>query len=171
MRSLPLAAVLVLFVNDHVLKHAYPGFVTGKLSDIAGMIFFPVLLHAVVSMMLPASQLRGRRSEQLLVVACVATAVVFALTKTSVLANEAYRVTWGALYWPLRAARALLLGHALPPLTRVLFVRDASDLLAAPFVLLAWTSGRAARSLEAASPTASSSASADRLHRSTPIAP
>ena len=32
-----LGALGVLVLNDHVLKHACPGFVTGKLSDFAGI--------------------------------------------------------------------------------------------------------------------------------------
>lgn len=43
---LPLFAVAVLVANDHLLKGrgVVPGFVTGKLSDLAGLFFFPVLL-------------------------------------------------------------------------------------------------------------------------------
>ena len=47
-------ALLVLVVNDHVLKAAYPGWVTGKLSDAAGLVLAPPLLAAVLG-------LRGRR--------------------------------------------------------------------------------------------------------------
>ena len=37
-----LVAVGVLLVNDHVLKDAYSSWLTGKLSDFAGLYFFPV---------------------------------------------------------------------------------------------------------------------------------
>jgi hypothetical protein len=45
----PLLAVLLLAVNDHLLKGSgvLPGTVTGKLSDFAGLFFFPLLLAAV----------------------------------------------------------------------------------------------------------------------------
>ena len=43
-------ALVVLALNDHVLKQAWPGFVTGKLSDIAGLVVFPLLLAVVVAM-------------------------------------------------------------------------------------------------------------------------
>jgi hypothetical protein len=46
-------ALLVLVVNDHVLKAAYPGRLTGKLSDAAGLVLAPPLLAAVL-------RLRGR---------------------------------------------------------------------------------------------------------------
>src|SRR5690242_20127817 len=49
LHPLPLAAVAVLAINDHLLKGAgvLPGWLTGKLSDIAGLFFFPLLLTAL----------------------------------------------------------------------------------------------------------------------------
>ena len=41
-----LAGVLTLFVNDWVLKGRAPGWLTGKLSDFAGLLFFPLALTA-----------------------------------------------------------------------------------------------------------------------------
>ena len=41
-------AVAVLAVNDHVLKHQWLGFVTGKLSDIAGLAVIAILLTILV---------------------------------------------------------------------------------------------------------------------------
>lgn len=43
----PLVALAVLIVNDHVLKGRGPGWLTGKLSDFAGVLFFPLLLTAI----------------------------------------------------------------------------------------------------------------------------
>ena len=43
---LTLAAVLLLVVNDWVLKPRFHDAVTGKLSDLAGLAFAPVLLSA-----------------------------------------------------------------------------------------------------------------------------
>jgi hypothetical protein len=123
-----IVAVATLALNDHVLKHAYPGFVTGKLSDVAGMIFFPLLLACF-----------HRRG---LVLACIATAVVFALVKTMPWANELYRVTWAVMQWPVRALIAWSHHRPTPGLARVVLVRDPSDLLAVPFVLVAWAIGR-----------------------------
>lgn len=47
---IPLAAVMILILNDHVWKggHALPGWLTGKISDVAGLYFFPVLLTVIV---------------------------------------------------------------------------------------------------------------------------
>ncbi len=35
-------------LNDHVLKYRFPGTLTGKLSDCAGMFYFPIFLAALV---------------------------------------------------------------------------------------------------------------------------
>ena len=43
-----LVALVALVVNDHVLKAAAPGAVTGKLSDVAGLVVLPVVLCAVL---------------------------------------------------------------------------------------------------------------------------
>lgn len=49
-QPVPMLSVLVLAVNDHILKGSgwLPGVITGKVSDIAGLFFFPLLLVAVV---------------------------------------------------------------------------------------------------------------------------
>jgi hypothetical protein len=36
--------LFVLVVNDHILKYSYPGFLTGKLSDISGLFIFPIFI-------------------------------------------------------------------------------------------------------------------------------
>lgn len=59
-------SIAVLIINDHVLKSAWPGFVTGKLSDVAGCLMVAVVLTAVL-----------RRAGA----ACVATAVAFTVLK------------------------------------------------------------------------------------------
>ena len=48
-----LAALIALVVNDHVGKPCYPGWVTGKLSDAAGLIVFPLLACAVARPVVP----------------------------------------------------------------------------------------------------------------------
>ncbi len=133
-----LAAVALLVVNDHVLKAAWPGLVTGKLSDVAGLVFFPLLLAAVAQQLRPGLRLRST------VAACAwLTALVFAAIKLSPLAGDAYRVGLGALQWPFRAMLALVHDHGLPTLARVALTPDATDLVTLPAVLVAvWLARR-----------------------------
>lgn len=150
MRPTPVFAVFVLFLNDHILKHAWPGWITGKLSDVAGMTFFPVLLTTLAAVFVARARRDDATFDRMLLVACIATAVAFAATKTIPSANEAYRVVWGAMLWPVRALRSVGHGHGLPGFARVVLVRDPSDLLALPFVLLAWRTGRRTSTASAA---------------------
>jgi hypothetical protein len=68
-----LLALGVLVLNDHVLKHACPSWVTGKASDVAGLFLFPILVAAF----------GGARSRSLATVAALAGGALFALCKLS----------------------------------------------------------------------------------------
>lgn len=125
-------AVLTLALNDHWGKAAFPGLLTGKLSDLAGLAFFPLLLQAFV-------ELRGappsRRGLGLL---CVLTALGFSAVKTWPPAHLLYEHGLGWLQWP---ARALLFGATAPVPVRL--EADPTDLWTLPAVALAWAWGRA----------------------------
>ena len=129
-------AMALLVVNDHVLKQAWPGFVTGKLSDVAGLVFFPVLLWSLteVAMAGPmvAAGLRAR------LVAIALTGAVFALVKTCAPAAALYGDAIGALQWPVRALVTTLEGAPAPPFARASVVVDPSDLLALPALFVPW---------------------------------
>lgn len=142
LRPIPLVALIVLALNDHVLKTAWPGVVTGKLSDIAGLAFFPLLLQALWEQGLVVASRPWGPSRRALVVATLATMFVFALAKTWAPANELVRDAAGGLSWPFRAAWACWHGVALPRAGRPVLVRDPTDLLTLPALLLAWWSRR-----------------------------
>lgn len=84
-----LLAIGVLVVNDWVLKPRLgPSFVTGKLSDVAGLAVAPVILTALIGLVLLAAAKLGvrvdpRLTQRRLVLATVATGVVFAAIKLS----------------------------------------------------------------------------------------
>jgi hypothetical protein len=122
-----LLALAVLVLNDHCAKALWPGFVTGKLSDFAGLVLLPTLVVASVELTF------GRVAPlRLTVVAALVTGLAFALTKTWEPAAELYRANWGWLAHPFDAL-SMLLPHGAPePAHRVRLVRDATDLLALP---------------------------------------
>jgi hypothetical protein len=111
-----LASVVLLVVNDRVLKgaHVLPPAVTGKLSDVAGLIVAPVVL---------ASLLRARSPSALLAVHAV-VAAVFALTELSQSSADLFAAVLRAI-----------------GVTRATLVADPSDLwalavLPLPYALL-----------------------------------
>lgn len=59
----PLAAVALLVLNDHALKGAglFPAWLTGKLSDFAGLLFFPLLCTACADCLLLVAARAGLR--------------------------------------------------------------------------------------------------------------
>jgi len=142
LRPLPLVALLLLALNDHVLKGSgAPGWLTGKLSDVAGMIFFPLLLQAAWELL--RARLGGPwgPSRRVLIGCAVATAAVFGSIQVMPAAGEAYRWGLGALQWPVRAVVQLLHGRPVPSVLPVQLTPDPSDLLTVPFVLVSLAAG------------------------------
>jgi hypothetical protein len=107
-------ALALLIVNDHVLKSAWPGWVTGKLSDVAGMVLAPPLLAALAGLIAPRSSFR-----RVAVAAIVAVGCGFAFVK-------------------LRGYGAELASEAWSLFTPSLVRADPTDLLALPFLGVAW---------------------------------
>jgi hypothetical protein len=80
---LVLISILLLLLNDHIFKASMPSALTGKLSDLAGLFFFPflvgTLLQGLVHLVRPARRLPARRA---LLVSFALSAAVFSAIKT-----------------------------------------------------------------------------------------
>lgn len=113
-----LLSIGLLLINDHVLKIVAPSWITGKLSDLAGLFFFPFVLMAVLGLVLDRLQVPPRRTS---VIAFTITAVWFLLIK---------------LVHPVNAATEELLSHLLN--VPVQIILDPSDLIALPVLIPAW---------------------------------
>ncbi len=112
-----LSAVLVLLLNDHLFKALWPGWVTGKLGDVAGLVFAPLLVAVPLSLLLPRRV--GERAVGLTAIAITGAWWVLAVTVPDV--------------------HALSLS-VLGVLTQApfYFERDPTDALALPGLLGAW---------------------------------
>ena len=121
MHPVALAAVLVLVVNDWLLKPRLHDWLTGKLSDVAGLAFAPVVLSAMLGLVLRLVGKPGYLTARRLVACCVATGLGFAAVK---------------LCAPAREALAALIGHHSE------FYPDLTDLYALPALLVAYWIGR-----------------------------
>ncbi len=109
-----LAAMAVLALNDHLLKQAWPGHVTGKIWVVAGVFFFPVVFMAV--------GVPGGVSGALTAGGCAA---VKAWPWANDIWNETFSLVYAAVGFADRAA----------------LMCDPTDLMAVPAVLVAlWLS-------------------------------
>ncbi|MFC1433835.1 hypothetical protein ACEZDB_24610 [Streptacidiphilus sp. N1-3] len=138
-------AAAVLAVNDHLLKQIWPGPVTGKLSDLAGMLVAPPLLALVLS-----ACLRRGDPDRLAAFSLGAVGLGFAAVKCS---DVCARLAAEAWPWPgpshitadptdLLALPALWLARLVWTRARrrpatALAVRRVTSLIAVPLMVLA----------------------------------
>lgn len=123
-------ALVVLLLNDWWAKAACPGWVTGKLSDVAGLVLAPVAMTAAVGVGLSLLAAWGLARDPSLRRRRVAAAVV--LVAVGFVATK----VWPPAASTVAAALGLLGG-------RPRIVYDPTDLLALPAVLVAWRIGQA----------------------------
>lgn len=135
-----LAALGLLLLNDHVLKQAWPGPVTGKLSDLAGLVLFPIVLVSGWELILALAGRWRRPSLRALGLTAMATATAFALMKTDPLGAAVAGQLFGLGRWLLALPVHALAGQ-LPPVTSTIVVVDPTDLVAVPAVALAMWAG------------------------------
>ncbi|MER7503693.1 hypothetical protein AB0L05_15230 [Nonomuraea pusilla] len=107
-----LAAVIVLLVNDHLLKAVWPGFLTGKLSDVAGLVVAPPLV----------ALLFRRRAD---LAATLLTGALFTLVKTTQPGAELASQVWTLAAGPSRVLADPTDLLALPALALAWWIRSA----------------------------------------------
>lgn len=131
-------ALLVLVANDRFLKGRGPGWLTGKLSDLAGIYLFPLVLVAVSEVVLRVAGRPPWPRRTSVAVAAVATVVVFGAIKVSAPAGDLFQTVFGWIRWPLSAVESVLEGDGGEARAHVELVRDPTDLVTLPMAALAW---------------------------------
>jgi hypothetical protein len=134
---LALGALVVLAVNDHLLKAAFPGFLTGKVSDAAGLILVPFYLAGAAEILAWLAARQWRASVDAFALLALATGIGFAAVKTIAGANVLYEHALGVAQWALTAPFALVTGSPIGLPRPAALVADPSDLLALPVLALA----------------------------------
>lgn len=136
----PMLALVALGVNDHLLKGSgwLPGWMTGKISDFAGLLYFPLLLVTLLNLALhPLERWRGRPlpgaspTVRQIDVACVATGLFFGLVQVVPEVADFYSWATAKLAFWSRATSAVV-------------TMDPTDLVAVPSVVVAAWWGRRA---------------------------
>jgi hypothetical protein len=123
LHPITLLAVLVLVLNDWILKPRFANALTGKLSDFAGIAFAPVLLSALIGLaLLPfRARIDPTLSHRRLIACIAATGIGFAAVK---------------LVPPIGDLVARAIGHG------AAFYPDWTDLLTLPMLVVAYWIGR-----------------------------
>ena len=119
LHPLSLASILLLLINDHILRIYWPSWATGKLGDFAWLFFFPLAMTVLFAFIIPSRM--GRLKDLPALAAFCLGGGVFILGKTM-----------PGFHRLLVDAPAALLGA---PLSLLL---DPSDLIALPAMLLSW---------------------------------
>lgn len=116
--SVVLCSVAVFLANNVWLKSSYPGWLTGKLSDITFCFFFPLYVSALISLV------SGMGMRERVRLGAIITALVFAAVKVSPVCSD-------------------VLNRLVSPVAMFVFDRssinnvDVTDLVALPFVFVA----------------------------------
>lgn len=125
-----LFGMTLTWVNDHHLKDWFGNGITGKLSDFAGLLFFPFWLLGVVELLtwVFGSPRRARPVHALWV--AMVMAVAFSAIKTLPIAADGYR-------WGMAQLLGLVKGRD-SSLVAIRFTRDPTDLIALPALLVCY---------------------------------
>lgn len=132
LHPLAIASVMLLLVNDHVLKATVPSWWTGKLSDVAALVVVGLVPQA-------AAELLGAPINRRVLAGSLyiggATLVAIKLVPA---AGDLYRWSLGMAQWVPAATGAMLNGDVTPSIVPVALTRDPTDLLALPVLVVAW---------------------------------
>jgi hypothetical protein len=128
----PLAALALLVLNDHVLKATHPGWLSGKLSDVAVLALLPFVLLAVADLACLAYRRLPAPGRRALVASVVVSVALFTLIEMTPLGADAYRWGLAVAQWPARALLAAIASGSMPDLAPVRLTADVTDLATLP---------------------------------------
>jgi hypothetical protein len=123
-----LISVLIVIVNDRLLKPHLPGALSGKLSDFAGLVMFPLIVTGLVELARSRWTQAWRLGPGFVPAVVGLEALIFLLIKTWTPAADVYRAVVGAGLWCLRLP--LSPWNGAPEYRRALHIEDPSDLWA-----------------------------------------
>jgi len=128
------ACFVLLLLNDHWLKQSHPGWLSGKLSDVAFMVLSPLWLFAAWACLGSwFGQGWSRRARQRALWTCLLLiGLTLLLMETTAWGDWLYRYGLGALQLPFRALVSWTLHAGRPGFQPVQATRDLTDLFCLP---------------------------------------
>ncbi len=151
LHPLIVCSLALWILNDHVLKAAWPGTVTGKLSDIVSLIVFPLLMATALEKaqkLWTRHVLTREHHNRLLLIAIFATGAMMVTINCFHSAAIGYEWGLGYVQWPAYCLQAILMGSPLPEVAPVQLWMDPSDCFTLPaLVLPLWIAWRPVPSL------------------------
>jgi hypothetical protein len=80
-----LLALLLTFANDHYFKYAFPGVLTGKISDFSGLFYFPLFMCGTLEFLRAPGRVHSGLSKNNLIVSILVMDALFLLLKFTAL--------------------------------------------------------------------------------------
>ena len=133
---LTLSMLVLWIVNDHALKKLYGNIWTGKLSDVAGLIVFPLFLFALYEVFVGTE-----RPRRMLLLSIASAGLFFVGLNTSNAFSDGVCHVLGALQWPFKAVISLMTGTGMPIYAPTTATPDLTDLYTLPAMWFAWHVG------------------------------
>jgi hypothetical protein len=131
-----LSALALWAVNDHLLKGWAPALLTGKLSDVAGLVVSPTVLLGILEWCAPTA-LR-RHLDLALAASCGAIGLLLLGLELSKPIELAYQHALGSAQFMASNLGAWLSGDRAPTYVLVRTTPDVTDLLALPALAVPW---------------------------------
>ncbi len=129
LHPITLGAVVVVILNDRLLKTNHPSPVSGKLSDFAGLVMFPLMVVGIAELARSRWRDDWELDRRVLLALVLIEALLFTSIKVWAPAADTYRVVVGLGLWLVKLPGAAMTG-GLPTLHRALHVEDPTDLIA-----------------------------------------
>ncbi|HEU5076742.1 MAG TPA: hypothetical protein VFU02_21280 [Polyangiaceae bacterium] len=134
---LTVASFALLLLNDHWLKTDHPGWLSGKLSDVAFMVLAPLWLFSAWSRLTQKRGWSAAARHRALRACVLLIGLTLVLMETTAWGDWLYRYGLGALQFPFRSAATWLVHADWPEFRPVQATRDLTDLFCLPFLIVA----------------------------------
>ena len=111
-------------LNDHVFKDLWGNTLTGKLSDISGLVVFPLIFVATYELICAYRQRAATHLHLVLWLSLGLSALIMILINMSDWGADLCRISLGLLQWPFRCLWSL----SIVPIHKVHLTMDPTDL-------------------------------------------